>query len=170
MANLAFIDGQNLHLGTTNTGWKVDYKRFRIYLKEKYKVDEACYFLGFVSEEQNDLYIKLQKTGFILLFREHSSQMMGTKKGNVDSDIVFETMRRLLDESSEFEKIVLVSGDGDYKKLVDYLIKKDRFLKILFPNKKFASSLYNKLGGEKMDFLDRADIRSIIEYKKRKSP
>ncbi len=170
MGNLAFIDGQNLHLGTTKTGWKVDFKRFRIYLKEKYKVDEACYFLGFVSEEQNDLYVKLQKAGFILLFREHSSLMMGTKKGNVDSDIVFETMRRLLDEPNEFEKIVLVSGDGDYKKLVDYLVKKDRFLKILFPNKKFASSLYNKLGGERTDFLDRADIRSIIEYKKRKSP
>lgn len=78
--------------------------------------------------------------------------MMGIKKGNVDSDIVFEAMRRLLDEPSEFEKIILVSGDGDYKKLVDYLVKKNRFLKILFPNKKFASSLYNKLGGERTDF------------------
>lgn len=170
MKNLALIDGQNLHLGTTKSGWKVDFKRLRIYLKDKYKVDEACYFLGFVSEEQQDLYTKLQKTGFILIFREHSSHMMGKKKGNVDSDIVFEAMRRLLDESSEFDKLVLVSGDGDYKKLVDYYISKDRFLKILFPNKKFASSLYNKLGGEMFDYLDRADIRSRIEFFKRKSP
>ncbi len=170
MGNLAFIDGQNLHLGTTKSGWKIDFKRFRVYLKEKYKVDEACYFLGFVVEEQNDLYVKLQKAGYILLFREHSSQMMGKKKGNVDSDIVFETMRRLLDEPDEFEKIVLVSGDGDYKKLVDYLVKKDRLLKILFPNKKFSSSLYNKLGGALIDSIDRPDIQNIIEFKQRKSP
>ena len=38
--NLAFIDGQNLHLGTKEEGWKVDLIKFRIYLKEKYKVEE----------------------------------------------------------------------------------------------------------------------------------
>lgn len=170
MNNIAFIDGQNLHLGTTKAGWKVDYKRFRVYLKDKYKVTEACYFLGFVSDDETDLYFKLQKAGFILVFREHSSQMMGTKKGNVDTDIVFEAMRRLLDESKEFDKLVLVSGDGDYKKLVDFFISKDRLLKVLFPNTKARSSLYNKIGGDKFDYLDRSDIRSLIEYKQRKSP
>lgn len=36
--NLVFIDGQNLHLGTAQNGWKVDFKKFRIYLKDKYGV------------------------------------------------------------------------------------------------------------------------------------
>lgn len=45
-------------------------------------------------------------------------------------------------ENNDFNKIILVSGDGDYKKVVDYLISKERFEKILFPNRKFASSLY----------------------------
>ena len=43
-------------------------------------------------------------------------------------------MKNLVD-NHEFNKIILVSGDGDYKKLVDYLIGKDKFKKILFPNK-----------------------------------
>jgi hypothetical protein len=54
-------------------------------------------------------------------------------------------MKSLIDEKDDFEKIILVSGDGDYKNVVDYLIKKERFLKILFPNRKFSSSLYKKL-------------------------
>ncbi|MBU2542149.1 hypothetical protein KJ785_01145 [Patescibacteria group bacterium] len=33
--NFAFIDSQNLHLGISSLGWKLDYKKFRRYLKEK---------------------------------------------------------------------------------------------------------------------------------------
>jgi uncharacterized LabA/DUF88 family protein len=66
--------------------------------------------------------------------------MTGKKKGNVDVDIVFEIMKRLLEED-DFGKIVLVTGDGDYIKTVKYLMEKKRFKKILFPNKQY-SSLY----------------------------
>lgn len=159
--HVAFIDGQNLHLGTKNRGWAVDHAKFRIYLTEKYGVKEAYYFLGFVSEEENGLYERLQKAGFILSFREHSSALKGKKKGNVDCDIVFNVMRKLV-EGEDFDKIILVSGDGDYKKLVDFLIKRNKFEKILFPNKEFASSLYKKLGGEFFDYLENPDIKSKI--------
>ncbi len=162
--NLAFIDGQNLYLGTQQNNWKVDLNRFRIFLKDKYNVSEAYYFLGFLKEDQQDLYNDLQKAGFIVIFREHNQSMAGKKKGNVDTDIVFEMMKNLID-NNEFEKMVLVSGDGDYKRLVDYLIKKDRFLKILFPNRQFASSLYKKLGNKYFVNLDREDIKKKIEYK-----
>lgn len=91
---------------------------------------------------------------------------MGKKKGNVDTDVVFEIMRALIDV--EFDRVLLVSGDGDYKKVVDYLIKKNRFEKILFPNKKFASSLYKSLGNKYCVSLDVDNIKSKIEYKKKK--
>jgi uncharacterized LabA/DUF88 family protein len=169
-SNLAFIDGQNLYLGTTQQGWKVDHKKFRTYLKDKYHVDEAYYFLGYITEEQQELYNNLQKSGFIVLFREHSSALKGMKKGNVDTDIVFEVMKTLI-ERKDFTKIVLVSGDGDYKKLVDYLVKKDVFKKLLFPNKQFASSLYNKLGSEFFDYLENPDIQSKISFiQKKRAP
>ena len=161
MNNLAFIDGQNLHLGTMHNGWKIDYKKFRVYLRDKYHISEAYYLLGYVSEEQQDLYNNLQKAGFIVSFKDHNPAMLAQKKGNVDTDIVFEVMKNLID-NKDFNKIVLVSGDGDYKKLVDYLIKKNKFEKILFPNKKFASSLYKSLGSELFDYLD--NIKSYIKY------
>lgn len=66
VSNIAFIDGQNLHLGTRESGWAVDHARLRKYLSEKYNVMEAYYFLGFVSEDEQDLYDNLQKAGFIL--------------------------------------------------------------------------------------------------------
>ena len=163
LKNIAFIDGQNLHLGTKSGGWAVDHKKFRTYLAEKYGVGEAYYFLGFISEQHQELYDSLQKAGFILSFREHSAALRGNKKGNVDCDIVFSIMKKMV-EGDPFEKAFIISGDGDYKKLVDFLLKKGRFGKMLFPNSEFASSLYKSLGGEYFDYLAAPDIRAKIAY------
>ena len=170
--NYAFIDGQNLYMGTAKREvdpWKIDLARFRIYLEKKYSVTNAYYFLGFVQEENQDLYEEIQHAGFVLIFREHNPAMIGKKKGNVDSDIIFQIMKKMY-KKEDFEKIILVSGDGDYKLLVDFLIEEKRFEKILFPNCKFASSLYKELGSEYFDYLENKDIKSKIgriEQKKR---
>ncbi len=165
--NIAFIDGQNLHLWTTSENWKIDFQKFRVYLKDKYNVNEVYFFLWFLSEDEQDLYTKLQKAGFILFFREHSSDMIWKKKWNVDVDIVFEIMRRIIDEK-DFDKIVLVSWDGDYIKIVKYLISKNLLEKILFPNKKY-SSLYKQINTDYRSNLGVDHIKNKIEYKKRRS-
>ncbi|MFZ2555595.1 MAG: NYN domain-containing protein [Minisyncoccia bacterium] len=170
MPNIAYIDGQNLYMGTTKSEpvWRVDLARFRVYLQQKYNVQKAFYYLGYVQETKGaeDLYEEIQAAGFILVFRQHTSAMIGAKKGNVDSDIIFSAMRRLYKEK-DFEKIVLVSGDGDYKQLVDFLIEEGRFEKILFPNRKFASSLYKAIGARYFAHLSDTDVRAKIEKKKR---
>lgn len=164
MTNLVFIDGQNLHLGIQSNNWAIDHQKFRIYLKDKFKITEAYYYLGYVDEEHQKLYKSLQQAGFIVTFKEHSKVMQGRKKGNVDTDIVFEVMESLI-EREDFEKIYLVSGDGDYIKMVKFLIKKNKFGKILFPNQKKASSLYKSLTSN--NYLDMSGIRAKIEYKKK---
>ncbi len=162
--NYAFIDGQNLHMGTTSVKdpWKINFKKFRIFLKDKYHIEIAYYFLGFVVEEKRDLYTKIQEAGFVLVFREHNAAMIGKKKGNVDADIIFSIMKKIY-QNEEFDRVVLVSGDGDYKRMVDFLIEEKIFRKVLFPNKKFASSLYKKLGSEFFDYLDKEDIKHKIK-------
>jgi uncharacterized LabA/DUF88 family protein len=159
--NIAFIDGQNLHLGTIQKNWKISHNKFRTYLRDKYLVKDAYYFLGYVSESEQELYSRLQKAGFVVIFKEYSSLHKTGKKGNVDTDIVFEIMKNLI-ENNDFNKIVLVSGDGDYKKLTEYLISKERFLKILFPNKEFTSSLYKKLGSNFFDYLENPEVKKKI--------
>ena len=165
MNNLAFIDGQNLHMGTVSSDipWKINLKRFRVYLNKKYQVKQAYYFLGYTQDDNQELYENIQSAGFILMFKKHSPVMLGKKKGNVDTDIVFNVMKKLY-QKEDFDKIVLASGDGDYKMLVDFLIEEKRFKKILFPNKKFASSLYNDLGSEYFDYLDSRDVKGKINH------
>jgi len=63
--NFAFIDSQNLNLGIRDLGWILDYKKFRVYLTEKYGIGKAYLFIGFVALNQG-LYDKLQEAGFLL--------------------------------------------------------------------------------------------------------
>ena len=165
--NLAFIDGQNMYLGTRSDepAWDVDFLELRKYLKKKYKVSKAYYFLGYMIEENDGLYDKIQEAGFVLKFRKHTQTMESKKKGNVDSDIVFAIMKKLYRREA-FDKVLLVSGDGDYKMLVDFLIEENRFAKILFPNKKYASSLYKKITRKYFDYL--ASVKHKIEFKQKK--
>ena len=60
--NFAFIDSQNLNLGVQSLGWKLDHRKFRVYLKEKYKVLTAYLFIGYIPANQ-DLYSSLQEAG-----------------------------------------------------------------------------------------------------------
>ncbi|NVP17321.1 NYN domain-containing protein [Candidatus Gracilibacteria bacterium] len=160
--NIAFIDAQNLHLGTASEDWKIDFKRFRIYLKDKFHIEEAYFFLGFINDDHKEMYRKIQKAGFILEFRDHNSNMLGKKKGNVDVDIVFEVMHRLLEED-DFNKIVLVTGDGDYIQLVKYLIQKERLKRILFPNSKY-SSLYKPFKDLYGMNLSEERVKNILKF------
>ena len=170
MENIAYIDGQNLYMGTTKCvpSWHVDLARFRVYLERKYSVGKAFYYLGYVQDDKRaeELYEEIQSAGFILVFRQHTSAMLGKKKGNVDSDIILSIMRRLY-KQEDFKKVVLVSGDGDYKGLIDFLIEENRFAKILFPNRKFASSLYKAIGAPYFAYLSDPGVRAKIEKKKR---
>ena len=163
--NIAFIDGQNLHLWTISENWQIDFKRFRIYLKDKFKVKEAYFYLWFLDENEQILYNRLKRTGFITIFREHNVDMRWKKKWNVDVDICFEMMRNLIDNVN-FDKIVLVSWDWDYIKPVKYLIEKWKFKKILFPNNKY-SSLYKQIKTEYRNNLSVYDIKKKIIYRKK---
>ncbi len=78
--NLAFIDGQNLYMGTAKNKikpWKIDLFRLNEYLSKKYKVVEAYYFLGYIQETNQELYEEIKNSGYILSFREHNPAMIG---------------------------------------------------------------------------------------------
>ncbi len=133
----AFIDSQNLNLGVKSQGWKLDFARFRVLLKDKYKVDEAYLFIGYVVGNQS-LYTNLQKAGYICIFKPTLEVRDGKDvkiKGNVDAELVLHTMI----EYPNFDKAVIVSGDGDFRCLIEYLAGKGKLLKIIVPNFKYSS-------------------------------
>ena len=162
--NIAYIDSQNMHLATTTAPdpWFVDMEKLRRYLAKKYDIGEAILFMGAYGQEHQNMYERFQRAGYILIFREHSQNLKGRKKGNVDVDIVFQVMRDVKDRD-DFDRVVIVSGDGDYKRMVDYLISIGKFEKILLPSHHNASSLYKQITAKYYAYLDTERVRSALE-------
>ncbi len=160
--NFAYIDSQNLNLGIQILGWKLDYARFRIYLKEKYGVSKAYMFIGFVSLNQG-LYDRLQEAGFILKFKPTIPDSDGKIKGNIDADLVLQAVI----EMSEYDKAVIVSNDGDFYSLVEYLYENKKLEAVLSPDKNFCSNLLKHTAKEKIQFMN--ELRGRLEYKKKRT-
>jgi len=138
--NYAFIDSQNLNLSIREQGWILDFQKFRIYLTRKYDIAKAFIFIGYVYENQS-LYTNLQKDGYILIFKPTLKLPDGRAKGNVDAELVLHTMI----EWDNYDKALIVTGDGDFYCLVEYLLKTGKLLKLMIPNKEKFSSLFRKM-------------------------
>ena len=168
--NEAFIDGQNLYYSTTHSdvAWKTDNFRFREYLRRKFNIERAYYFLGCFDDELQPMYDNLQEAGYILVFRKHLNVALSHKKGNVDTDIVFYIMHKLY-KHENIDKIYLVSGDGDYYRLVRFLRDEGKLGKIMFPVRDYASSLYRRIEQKYRMYLDDTDVKRKIAYTGKKT-
>jgi len=162
--NYAFIDSQNLHLSIRSLGWTLDYKRLRIYLRDKYAVSKAFLFIGFIGGN-NDIYSELQDAGFICIFKPTLKYKNGTIKGNCDADLVL----RAMVEINNFDKAVLVTGDGDFYCLVKYFIEQGKLEALMIPNEqKFSALLRFKICRPYLRFMNNILVK--VAHKKEKTP
>jgi len=158
--NYAFIDGQNLNLAIRDQGWNLDFKSFRVYLKDKYNIEKAFLFIGFISEYQS-LYTSLQSFGYILVFKPTLILPNGKPKGNVDAELVLHTMI----EYKNYDKALIVTGDGDFYCLVKYLLEQDKLLNLMVPNRFKYSSLLRKFSSQ-IVFMN--NLKYKLGYKKKR--
>lgn len=147
--NYAFIDAQNLYQSIKEQNWKLDYFKFRVYLKDKYKVSKAYIFIGYVPENIN-LYNNLRNYGFLLKFKPVLYKNNSVKQGNVDADLVLNIMKYY----KEYYQAIIVTSDGDFDTTVRYLRKKNKLEVVLSPNINKCSSLLKIEAQDKIDFIN----------------
>ena len=157
LKNYAYIDGANLHKGVSDLGWKLDYARFRVWLKDKYKVEKAYIFIGLIPSYK-DLYKYLQESGFILVYKEVVYDNNGKPKGNCDADLVLQMVCDAYENN--FNEAVLISSDGDYARLVKFLLSKNKLNVILSPHPKDRCSILLKKTEAKISYIN--DQRSLL--------
>ena len=98
--------------------------------------------------------------GYILIFKPTLQDRDGCIiKGNCDAELVLHCMI----EYKNFDKAIVVSGDGDFYCLVEYLEKNNKLLKIGIPNKYKYSSLFMPFA-KYFFFINY--FRYFLEYKK----
>jgi uncharacterized LabA/DUF88 family protein len=182
--NFAFIDNQNLNLGIQKMGWKMDWRKFRAFLKNSYGVEQAFMFIGYMPEYEG-LYEQMHDSGYLVVLKPtlemfktlpkkeetaETSQAGGPQekndqgneayktygeqaaedtpqqppaaaqrpvKGNVDAELVLYAVK----EMPNYQKAIIISGDGDFYSLVEYLKEKDKLLHLMVPNWQYSSLL-----------------------------
>lgn len=182
----AFIDSQNLNLGVQRVGWKMDWRKLRAYLADKHGVTQAYMFIGYLHENEA-MYNQLHELGYLIVLKPtiemnippakveagKSSSTAADKthpktkteteppkpiiKGNIDAELVLYAMK----EMPNYDKAIIVSGDGDFYCLAEYLHTQGKLLHILTPNYKYSSLLkpYE-------DYIIRIDLlRRQLEHK-----
>ncbi len=161
----AFIDSQNLNLGTQRMGWKLDWRKFRQYLANEHGVTKAYMFIGYMIENEA-LYEYMHELGFLVVLKptidvssshegEQKAEISGkdnikspenkedkekekpTIKGNVDAELVLYAMKEL----QNYTQAIIVSGDGDFFSLAEYLEEQGKLAHILAPNWQYSSLL-----------------------------
>ncbi len=181
----AFIDSQNLNLGTQRMGWKLDWRKFRQYLRDKHHVTHAYTFIGYLSGNEQ-LYEYMHELGYLVVLKPtldvtkvpETDQEAGGKskavkdkedddkpavKGNVDAELVLHAMKEL----PNYDKAIIVSGDGDFFTLAEYLEQQGKLAQILAPNWQYSSLL--KPFESKIIRLDQLR-RQLAYHDRRKRP
>ena len=149
----AFIDSQNVNVSTQKFGWKMDWRKFRRFLRDKHGVTQAFMFIGYVPEYE-DMYEFLHDAGYSIVLKptldmsrpreqvaqpqpgeKTKSEEKKSVKGNVDAELVLWAMKEL----KNYDKAIIISGDGDFYCLVEYLAREDKLLKLMPPNGHYSS-------------------------------
>lgn len=160
--NYAFIDSQNLNLGVQKMGWKMDWRKFHQYLHDVYNVEKAYMFIGYLPDNEK-LYDQMHDLGYLIVLKptlemydtEEKQEERSKKqeedakdetrkpeekrvtKGNVDAELVLYAVK----EMPNYNKAVIVSGDGDFFSLLEYLDQQNKLLNLLAPNWQYSSLL-----------------------------
>lgn len=152
-----------------NLGWKLDFYKLHKYLQQYYKVSKAFIFIGRMLG-QEELYEHLEKIGYTLVFKPTVSYNLGSEektKGNVDVELVL----RCMIEYANFDKAIVISGDGDFYSLAQYLKKKNKLLKIGIPNRWNYSSLLREFRSQHFyisGLSSKLEYRSPLLYQSKK--
>ena len=143
---------------------KLDFKKFRVYLRDKCNIQKAFLFIGY-SPGNERLYTFLQEAGYLCVFKPTLELPNGRVKGSVDAELVLHAMIEL----NNFNKAVIVSDDGDFFCLVEYLLKIDKLKKMLIPNQKRYSTLLKRLSTPERNIFDFMNLlQEKLEYRENK--
>lgn len=157
-----FIDATNIIYGATGCNFHVDFQKLIKYLKERFNSQKVFYYGGVdkENEKQQGFYHKLKSLGFELRLVPVKVFSNGKKKADVDSRMTFELMLYL----NEYNRLVVLTGDGDFFWVLEFLKKvKEKLWLLSFP-KQTAKELKILAAA---DFANLENIKDRIKWTKK---
>ena len=161
-----FIDGSNLYAAAKTLGFDIDYKKLRAEFAQRGKLVRALYYTALVEDQEyspiRPLVDWLDYNGFSMVTKpakEYTDQTGRRKvKGNMDLELAVDAMEL----ASSVDHIVLFSGDGDFRVLVEALQRRGVRVSVVSTIRTQPPMIADDLRRQADNFIDLEDLRGII--------
>jgi len=169
-----FIDGSNLYAATKALGFDIDYKLLRSEFMRRGKMVRAFYYTALIENEEyspiRPLVDWLDYNGFTLVTKpaKEFTDSTGRRKvkGNMDIELAIDAMEM----ANHVEHIVLFSGDGDFRCLVEALQRKGVRVSVVSTIRSQPPMIADDLRRQADNFIELEDLKDVIGRPPRPAP
>ena len=161
-----FIDGANLYATAKSLGFDIDYKRLLEYFGKKGHLVRALYYTALAEDQEyssiRPLIDWLDYNGYTMVTKptKEFTDSSGRRKikGNMDIELAVDAMRL----ADHLDHIILFSGDGDFRSLVEALQSKGKRVSVVSTLRTQPPMVADELRRQADQYLDLNDLEEDI--------
>jgi uncharacterized LabA/DUF88 family protein len=162
-----FIDGANLYATARALGFDIDYKRLLELYSEKVNLIRAFYYTALIEDQDyspiRPLVDWLDYNGYTMVTKptKEFTDATGRRKikGNMDIELAIDVMEM----AQHLDHIVLFSGDGDFRRLVEAVQRKGVRVTVVSTVRSQPAMIADELRRQADIFVDLVDLQENIE-------
>jgi uncharacterized LabA/DUF88 family protein len=162
-----FIDGANLYATARALGFDIDYKRLQELFAQKGKLIRAFYYTALIEDQEyspiRPLVDWLDYNGYTMVTKptKEFTDSSGRRKikGNMDIELAIDVMEM----AQHLDHIVLFSGDGDFRRLVEAVQRKGVRVTVVSTVRSQPAMIADELRRQADEFIDIVDLKEHIE-------
>lgn len=157
-----FIDGANLYSAARSLGFEIDYRRLLETFRKEAHLVRAFYYTALVEDQEysplRPLIDWLDYNGFTMVTKpaKEYTDAMGRRKvkGNMDIELAIDVMEM----APHLDHVVLFSGDGDFRRLVEAIQRKGLRVSIVSTTKTQPPMVADELRRQADVFIELQDL------------
>jgi uncharacterized LabA/DUF88 family protein len=161
-----FIDGANLYAAARGLGFDIDYRRLLELFANKGRLVRAFYYTALVENEEyspiRPLVDWLDYNGYTMVTKptKEFTDAFGRRKikGNMDIELAIDVMEM----SDRVEHIVIFSGDGDFRRLVEAVQRKGVRVSVVSTMRSQPPMVADELRRQADNFIELQDLAAMI--------
>jgi uncharacterized LabA/DUF88 family protein len=157
-----FIDGANLHMTAKSLGFDIDYKRLLGEFQSRGYLLRAFYYTAFVEDQEHSsirpLIDWLDYNGYTVVTEASKEFVAQTGRRKVKGELAVNAM----EIANHIDHMVLFSGDGDFRPLVEAVQRKGVRVTVASTITTHPPMLADELRRQADIFLDIAELQSKI--------
>jgi len=162
-----FIDGSNLYAAARALGFDIDYKRLLLLFAAKGVLIRAFYYTALVEDQEyspiRPLVDWLDYNGYTMVTKptKEFTDAAGRRKikGNMDIELAIDVMEM----TDHLDHIVIFSGDGDFRRLVEAVQRKGRRVTVVSTVRSQPPMVADELRRQADNFIELQDIQPDIQ-------